>query len=204
MLKSTCIRKKDSTLNNSLILKKGLGSLNRQFLRKGVGLYNQETSWIVKNGEKIRLWKDNWLGINPFRSLIHGPLNKGEDDWKISKIFGPRGEWNLSSLSFSLPHHIESLIHQTPRQLMGAEVDSTRWRTNVDGKFSSREGHKAILSNTSNLQTTGNQADWMWHCHTNSRVKHFLWLAHQDRLSTRNNLFHRKIIQAKTVLSVDT
>lgn len=31
------------------------------------------------DGQTIRFWEDDWLGIGPVRKLFHGPLNKDEE-----------------------------------------------------------------------------------------------------------------------------
>ena len=42
---------------------------------KGGPVYVKGLKWLVRNGEKMKVWNDFWLPLGTLRTLIEGPLN---------------------------------------------------------------------------------------------------------------------------------
>jgi hypothetical protein len=53
---------------------------------RGWELYASSVQWNIGSGSSISLWFDNWLGLGTLRSLIFGPLNRGEENLLISSF----------------------------------------------------------------------------------------------------------------------
>lgn len=80
---------------------------NNQFL------FNQNISYLVRNGEDINLWLQPWLNNNTLRYQIAGPLPKNETQKNVSNIIiaiGNEYNWYLNSIPFNLPDNISDQI----------------------------------------------------------------------------------------------
>ncbi|CAK9146494.1 unnamed protein product [Ilex paraguariensis] len=53
------------------------------------------------------LWYVTWVEQKPLRALIQGPLNTGEEDWKMGHLLSQNGTWNLGSLPFVIPEMLQ-------------------------------------------------------------------------------------------------
>ena len=56
-------------------------------------------------GVNINFWLDNWTSNGPLRSLVHGPLTRGEEELKIKDIVSDTG-WDWGKISITLPSHV--------------------------------------------------------------------------------------------------
>lgn len=46
------------------------------------------TRWTIYTGQRVKFFEDTWLPLsNSIRSMIHGPLNIGEDDMLITDLY---------------------------------------------------------------------------------------------------------------------
>lgn len=64
----------------------------------------------------LSLWFDKWLNMGTLRSLISGPLNRGEEFLLLKDISGFFG-WNWEGLSFVIPATLQLEIKATPLPL---------------------------------------------------------------------------------------
>ena len=74
-------------------------------LKKGKEIFSKGSKWIAGKDSSLSLWFDKWLNKGPLRSLISGPLNKGEENLKVMDIASFLG-WRWAGLSFDLPASI--------------------------------------------------------------------------------------------------
>lgn len=75
-------------------------------------------------------------GIDTIRSLIHGPLNEGDEGRKVSDII-VNENWDFTRLSFDLPIEILNSIRHI-KILTGRENDHPCSLLENNGKFSTR------------------------------------------------------------------
>lgn len=97
------------------------GSHIWQNVRKGWDLYQRLTALCIGDGTHINFWHDNWSGKETIRSLVAGPLNKGEEDQKLNNVMR-NGNWNPNTLSFTLPTDLLLRIHAIPIPQFGEDV----------------------------------------------------------------------------------
>jgi hypothetical protein len=90
---------------------------------KGEVLCNKGSRWVIGTNNVLNFWFDKWLCIGTIRSLVVGPLNRGEDTLKISDILID-GTWLLHNLSFELPSPIKLSIKATPARRVTSGIDS--------------------------------------------------------------------------------
>jgi len=59
-------------------------------------------SWIVGDGQTIRIWKDPWLPHGSLRSYIEGPLIFHDEERRVSSL-RTNHSWNFDEFDFPLP-----------------------------------------------------------------------------------------------------
>ena len=59
-------------------------------------------SWIVRDGQTIRIWKDQWLPQGTLRSYIKGPIFFQDEDQRVSSLRAHH-TWNFDAFNFLLP-----------------------------------------------------------------------------------------------------
>ena len=75
----------------------------------GARLLRQSMSWIVGDGQTIRIWKDPWLPHSSLRNYIEGPLLPHDEDCRVNSL-RTNQSWSFESLNISLPPQLQNLI----------------------------------------------------------------------------------------------
>ena len=75
------------------------------------------------------------------RSLISGPLNKGEENLKVMDIASFLG-WKWEGLSFDLPALILLEIKATPIPYSNHSEDRLSWFSSPNGEFKLKEAYR--------------------------------------------------------------
>ena len=60
-------------------------------MNKGLNIFKEGTRWSLGRDSNILFWRDNWISKGPLRSLVYGPLQRGEEDLKIGEVVTDRG-----------------------------------------------------------------------------------------------------------------
>jgi hypothetical protein len=117
-------------------------ALSRSWLTilKGESICNVGFRWLVGNNCSLNFWSDTWLKIGNIRSLIVGPLHKGEGQLCINNLLVD-GVWLLHLLSFDLPLHIALSIRATPIRIAFDGKDTLSWNSNVNGGFDTKDAY---------------------------------------------------------------
>ena len=55
-------------------------------IKKGEVIFSKGTRWSLGRDNRLNFWTDSWTSNGPLRSIIHGPLTKGEADLTIGDI----------------------------------------------------------------------------------------------------------------------
>lgn len=76
-------------------------------------MFFEGSKWIARKDSNLSFWTDKWLSKGTLRSLIEGPLKRGEDLLLLRNVVGFSG-WNWHSLSFHFPKHLALEIKATP------------------------------------------------------------------------------------------
>lgn len=139
------------------------------------------------NGSSTSFWMDNWTGEGALWLRIEGPLNRNENKLKVRECW-TNHVWHFNKISFVLPLLVS--IQKHTFQWINPLADRTIWNLTSSGEyFSSKSAHSLLDSSDS---PTINWR-WIWRLPCTYRIQHFVWLAVQERLSTRNNLSIRHI-----------
>ena len=85
-------------------------------MKKGASIFNKGIKWLPGRESGLSLWFDKWHKKGPLRSLIEGPLNRGEDQMLMRYISGFNG-WRWEAISFDFPKSLALEIKATPLPL---------------------------------------------------------------------------------------
>ncbi|KAL3533278.1 hypothetical protein ACH5RR_006799 [Cinchona calisaya] len=95
----TCFKESREETVTFSKLKDHSQSINWKCLNKGSKLFHSGIRWLVRNGQHINFWWDDWLGIGPLRCYISGPFLHLEEKFKIKDVFNSNGDWDFSKVS---------------------------------------------------------------------------------------------------------
>ena len=159
-------------------------------LKKGVDIFSKGSKWLVGKNSILSLWFDKWLNIGTLRSLISGPLNKGEDNLMLKDISGFFG-WNWEGLSFEFPAQIQLEIKATPLPFSNQGGDRLFWYSSPNGDFKLKEAYR--LANWDDNNKVGHtfRGEWVWKVQYLPKIKFFLWKCYHHSLSIQTVMSKR-------------
>ena len=82
-------------------------------------------SWIVGDGQTIRIWKDPWLPYGSLSNYIKGPLLPHDEDSKVDSL-QTTYSWSFDSL----PSQLQNLIQGIPVARFAQLADTFLWPHN--------------------------------------------------------------------------
>ena len=103
-------------------------------MKKGEVIFSKGTRWSLGRDNKLNFWIDSWTSNGPLRSIIHGPLTRGEADLTIGDIALGEG-WEWEEISLTLPMKIRMEIQVMPQARIANKEDCLIWATSSNGKF---------------------------------------------------------------------
>ena len=71
----------------------------------GLKLLREGMTWIVGDGQTIRIWQDSWLPNGSLRNYIAGPLLLHDEDSRIHSLWINK-LWAFDLLNFPLSPHL--------------------------------------------------------------------------------------------------
>ena len=118
------------------------------------------TRWLIRNGESINFWQDNWTGHALLHSLIQGLFQVRDLSLKVKDAWDPHGNWHLTTLSFDLPNHVCDIIQATPKLFHSSLDDLPSWNSLPNGSFDVRSAY--LLASNSTSTPTPHTWKWLW------------------------------------------
>ena len=118
------------------------------------------TRWLIRNGESINFWQDNWTGHGLLHSLIQGLFQVRDLSLKVKDVWDPHGNWHLTTLSFDLPNHVCNIIQATPKLFHSSLDDLPSWNSLPNGSFDVRSAY--LLASNSTSTPTPHTWKWLW------------------------------------------
>ena len=142
-------------------------------LRKGKATFYRGTKWIAGSTSRLSFWEDKWLNRGPLRSLISGPLNKGEETIKLVDV-GSFFGWNLERISFSFPKQIVLEMKATTFPLLNCGVDRICWQSSPNGDFYFKDAYRLVLEEEHGRSYPLFKGGWVWKVRSIPKVICFL------------------------------
>jgi hypothetical protein len=157
----------------------------------------------MKNGRHTRFWEDSWLGDRPLKEVFPrlflisvqqeasvASLCSGENGWNFiwrRRLF----VWETNLLN-------ELLLLLGPVRLSKAE-DRWGWRPEKGEAFTVKSTYGVVSGMLLPRGAVSIEQQlafsMIWKCPAPSKVAGFAWLVIHDRVSTRENLIYRRVIQ---------
>jgi hypothetical protein len=146
------------------------GSSNWRGLKLGHEVFRNGLRWVVNNGQHVSFWNDKWVGNQPLREVIQGPLVLEESNLRICDLIEGASFWDFSKLSVVLPPsicaQIQSIYLCTLSHLQDCIVCDT-----VDGSFSLRKAYQLACKPSQSMACLSSPK-WLWRTLTSPRI-HF-------------------------------
>lgn len=121
-------------------------------LKQGWSILQKGVRWVIRRGNDISLWTNNWSGMGALRNLIHGPLRRNEDLLLVKDILMRGGNWDFSIISFAIPRSFELLCKAINVPLHLNLEDDWVWGFSSNGDFCFKSAYKIALGENPNHQ----------------------------------------------------
>lgn len=160
----------------------------RELMRKGL-------SWVVGNGESIRVWEDPWLSFSsPSRPI--GPPLESAYSLRVSDLLCPLlNLWDISRIREHLPQYEDFILRIITSA--GPSLDSLVWLSEKNRVYSTKSGY--VLGILDKLPWENDQQPLEWQKHiwtvgTIPKIREFLWRIAKKAIPVSENLNKRGII----------
>ena len=85
-------------------------------------------------------WHDKWLSMGTVRSLIEGPLQRGEENILVKDVIC-NGRWDLSNISFDFNDLVLQAILATPLRRVAESRDHKCWISSTNENFNTKNAY---------------------------------------------------------------
>lgn len=137
---------------------------------------------MARKDSGLSFWFNKWMDKDTFRSLMYGPLNRGEEEVRLKDVTSFFG-WNWEGLSFIFPSFILLSMKATPIPFSNQSEDRISRCLSPSGESNTKDAY--CIANTIENQLTPRSfsGDWVWKIPSLPKVKFFLWqCCHQSIL----------------------
>lgn len=185
----------------------GKASSTWQAIAYRLELLKKGMIWRIGTGDKVRVWRDNWLP----RDLHLQPITQQGRcrlRW-VSVFLDEHGAWRTDLLQrWFLPVDVDTikLIRPSPR----ADSDILAWHPETSGIFTVRSAYKLGMSfyapepnaGATSMRPDGSRSSWnfIWKAPVPQKVRIFAWKLATNCLATRRNKKERHLELMSTCL----
>uniref|UniRef100_A0A2N9FPJ3 CCHC-type domain-containing protein n=1 Tax=Fagus sylvatica TaxID=28930 RepID=A0A2N9FPJ3_FAGSY len=146
-------------------LRKG-GFSNWKGLKMGNEVFSKGIRWVIGNGHSTSFWHDTWVGNEPLREVIHGPIPHLEESFCVVDVIEGVGVWDFSRISFTLPKIISDSIRAVSVCSFSNKEDCLAWDSS-DGGFNLGKAYQ-LACKPSNV--INGPSSWLWKVKTSPRI----------------------------------
>ncbi|CAG7881998.1 unnamed protein product, partial [Brassica rapa] len=115
-------------------------------LLEGRDLLVSKLSFVIGNGEGIKVWSDHWLSTE-CPSTPYGPAPEQYQDLVVADLLSRETkEWNVPLLETLFPQLVETIVLLKPSKTGGQ--DGYAWLGARSGTYSTRSGYYAAIEHT--------------------------------------------------------
>uniref|UniRef100_A0A2N9GG55 RNase H type-1 domain-containing protein n=1 Tax=Fagus sylvatica TaxID=28930 RepID=A0A2N9GG55_FAGSY len=122
--------------------------------------------WVIGNGHSTSFWHDTWVGNEPLREVIHGPIPHLEESFCVVDVIEGVGVWDFSRISFTLPKIISDSIRAVSVCSFSNKEDCLAWDSS-DGGFNLGKAYQ-LACKPSNV--INGPSSWLWKVKTSPRI----------------------------------
>ncbi len=167
------------------------GSSTWRGIKKGHEVFRKGLRWVVRNGQGVSFWHDKWVGENPIRDVIQGPLLSHEDSLRVCDVVEGVGNWDLSRVSMIIPKPICDSIRAIPVCPLRQQEDCIAWDSR-NGEFCLKLAYLLACKPPAGC-IHDSPSNWIWKVPTSPRIRFFLWQCYHNSVPVRDTLVARGI-----------
>ena len=131
-------------------------------------------SWIIEDGQTIRIWQDPWLPDNSLHSYIEGPLFPCDEDCRVNSLWSNHS-WAFKSLNLPFSPHLQNLIQGIPVARFARLPDTYLWPYNKG--MCSMKSASHFLYHQHQVPWNKTLWNWLWTLPCPKKIQIFLWKA---------------------------
>lgn len=157
----------------------------REILRKGL-------SWVVGDGESIRVWGDPWISFeSPLQPM--GPPTQTEQSLKVKDLLCPlTNRWSIEKIRGTLPQYEDLILHIKTSSTQSP--DTMIWLKEKSGEYSTKTGYGVGMTSCRPQEEITYPVNWLsdiWNIKTSPKLKDFLWRVVRKAIPVSSNLERR-------------
>lgn len=160
-------------------------------VNKGRDICVKGSKWIVGCNSSLSFQNDKWLNIGTMRSLIEGPLNRGESEVHLKEVITNNGQ-DLANFSFVFPNPILKAVMATPLRRQATREDHKSWISSLNGEFDPKNTY--LLAVDENLEAPDFHGKRIWKLQTLPKIQFFLWKCLHPSLLVKSILAQRLLV----------
>ncbi|CAL1353808.1 unnamed protein product [Linum trigynum] len=147
----------------------------------------------VKNGKHTHFWLDPWIMQVPLIDMALEEIPEEKKEQLVADLWEPDSGWRLDEFQSLLPQQVVDQIRAAIVDPLAAEEDRPFWSLTANGSFSASSTFKALQHQNPEV----NQHYWkrIWKLQVLERVRVFIWMAVQGKLTTNSIRKHRHLTQ---------
>ena len=149
--------------------------------------------WLIGDGQKVKIWKDNWL-LEQGKFKVWSPVKNLPQDAPVSELIDrDTKNWNRTKVFNTFNLYEANQIINIPISWRLPE-DKRIWHWERNGNYSVRSAYHAIQdeNNRENPEASSmsDQRLWraVWNMHVPNSTRNFLWRLARNILPTRGRL----------------
>ena len=175
--------------------------LRKLYQHNDFNIIHQNLVWKAGCGDKIRFWKDNWLGEgcsldHKYPQLFTISKQQNELISTMGSFHQNIWRWNLKWRRHLFEHE-EGVAVAFMDEISAYPIqchlkDTVLWKAEPTGLYSTRSAYR-LLSNQNSSASDGRNFQIIWSLKIPPKAAIFTWRLIKDRLPTRVNLQRRNV-----------
>ena len=175
--------------------------LRRLYQHNDFKIIHQNMAWKAGCGDKIRFWKDRWLGEESTLQQKYSQLfsiSKQQNDFisTMGSFSQNIWRWDLKWRRHLFEHEegvaVAFMEDITAYTLQNHLKDKLLWKADPSGLYSTRSAYR-LLSSQNSTALDGINFQLVWKLKIPPKAAIFTWRLIKDRLPTRANLHRRNV-----------
>lgn len=150
----------------------------------------------IGDGNTIIFWLDIWYKDTRLNEKMQF-VDIRDREVTLSQVLNQHGDWDFSVLKTVVRQKLAEEL-EAANITLTADHDCILWNGTASRIFTCQSGYHILHKQTQSV--TPKQLDWkcIWQSKLTNKMKHFLWLAIQDKLHTNSLRFKRQMATEST------
>ncbi|CAN1831532.1 Putative ribonuclease H protein At1g65750 [Linum perenne] len=154
---------------------------------------NMGMHWGIGDGQHTKFWTDKWLDSGQCIIEFISGTSQIDTNAKVIDFVKSDGSWDMERLQALLPASMMSQVMGMCPPTASLGQDAPVWGLEGSGLFSVKTGYLLIQGADSGSEVERSRWKIIWNWAGPSKIRHFMWLVHHDRLMTNKERNRRHI-----------